>query len=511
MTDIKENIEKHFTGSTVIMKEFLKLLKDEENTDNLQSDSTKLQEQINLLLLEQTNISSELTNQLIISDEDLEGFDHTINTQNEEIEKLKEESEKLKAQNGDFKEKLSRANESLSSNNTTNTISAGEVKLKIELEGVKDRFKTLSQSYDTEREKNSGLVLKITDLEEQLNESKQGLNLLNTKYNNLLDENEINNKNLKKNFSLEKQVKDLSEEIESYKEKLLDYEQSKNLKNTNERLHSEIQGLKDQHSSLTEELAKASKTIDKLKEENFNKFDRVNSLENELKFKKQSLAELSLKNEDLAKKNSELGFQRDEHDKQIKSLKQQNDSRIRDLKNELESNLLRLRAAEKTNSELKKEAENYNHFNSMARTSKEALTKKDFSILETMSRRVEELENLNENLKAQISELSLSYSQLNIEKTKIEKNVFEFLKEEVDLTKKKMEKIEITTEESIDLVNGFSILKTKSFTNEVLLDSIITQKKQNIMLRQQLTDVTVEINKVMRNQNITSDVQSKYK
>jgi hypothetical protein len=225
-------------------------------------------------------------------------------------------------------------------------------------------------------------------------------------------------------------------------------------------------------------------------------------LDNELRVKKLAISELTLKNEELSKTITETNFIKEDYDKLLKTVKNQNDGKIKDLKIELENCFAKIKSLESENEELKKEVKNCAHIESLARNNKEVLTKKDFSILETMSRRIEELDSLNSDLKFKLSELSDSFYKLEKQKSHIEKNIFDLLKEETNLNRKKFESVILNNENSD--INGFSLFKTQNFTNEVLLESVINQKKENMLLKQQLADITIEVNRIMRNKNISA-------
>lgn len=484
MSDFKESLEEYFNKSKAFFNEIQNTLNNltepiDDKKNKLISDITNLNDTLN-------GLTNELSKNHLVSDEDLEGFDQTINSQQKEIDQLKNSNEEL---NNQIKQ--------ISNNNNSN-----DVKSKLELESLRDKVKVFNTSLSAEKEKNENLINKLTQLESELNEAKSNLTHLTIKYNNLLDENEINNKNLKKNFALEKQVKELTEENEDFKSKLKDIEQNKNLKQSNERLTSQLDEAYVNLNQKEEELKQTNKTLEKLKEENFNKFDKINALENELRVKKLSISELTSKNEELCKNINDINFIKDDYEKLIKTVKNQNDGKIKDLKIELEHSFAKIKLLETENEELKKEVKNCAHIESLARSNKEVLTKKDFSILETMSRRIEELDSLNADLKHKLSELSDSFYKLEKQKSNIEKNIFDLLKEETNLNRKKFESIILNNENSD--INGFSLFKTQSFTNEVLMESIINQKKENMMLKQQLADITIEVNRIMRNKNISA-------
>jgi chromosome segregation ATPase len=482
MSDFKELLEDYFNKS----KDFLNDIKLTINSIEIDTDKkNKINNDVSSLSNQLINLTNDLTKNHLVSDEDLEGFDQTINSQQKEIDQLKTLNEELKTQ---IKQ--------ISSNNSNN-----DVKTKLELESLRDKVKVFNSSLNSEKEKNENVINKLTALEAELNESKSNLAHLTLKYNNLLDENEINNKNLKKNFSLEKQVKELLEENEEFKSKLKDIDQVKNLKQSNERLTNQLNDTCLTLSQKEEEIKQLNKVVEKLKEENFIKFDKINALDNELRTKKLSISELTSKIEELNKSIIEINFKKDDYDNLIKLVKNQNEGKIKDLKTELENCFSKIKLLENENEELKKEVKNCAHIESLARNNKEVLTKKDFSILETMSRRIEELDSLNSDLKFKLSELSDSYYKLEKQKSNIEKNIFDLLKEETNLNRKKFESIVLNNENSD--INGFSLFKTQTFTNEVLIESIINQKKENMMLKQQLADITIEVNRIMRNKNIS--------
>ena len=93
----------------------------------------------------------------------------------------------------------------------------------------------------------------------------------------------------------------------------------------------------------------------------------------------------------------------------------------KELKKEIEKIHKQNELLQKENNEISKELKNYQHYTNFAKAAKENLTKKDFSMLETMSRKVEEATNLNENLKHIVTELDQQKKELTAKVDQLEK------------------------------------------------------------------------------------------
>ena len=479
MSDLKEKIEKFidfsFKLSSTIINSDSKLEKENliENSNWIQNISKELEKE-----LQDTNF---------LSDEDLEKFDDDFKKQLAEIDNLKERCK-------NYQEQAKSYENSMISN------SQDEKKWKMEIEVLKDKIKFFNKDSGDLKEQNSSLLEKINLLETEIAELNSKLNQLTFKYNNLLDENEINNKNLKKNFQLERQVKELNEELECLKAKIPDLNEHEEHKRINERFKNEIFEYKKEIECLKTNESNYKKDLEKLKEENFNKFEKINLIENELRLKKLQNKDLINEIETLNCKVKELTNSKEEIEKSISSKRLFYENKIKSLQNELESQISKTNLIEADNIKLKADIEHYSHLSSMAMKNKDKLTKKDFSILEVMSGRVEELENKYGELKDKHSILSENYNKLIKEKQIIEKNIFDFLKEEINVSPKIIEKIENKNKFNTDELEkeDFSLFKINTLTNQVLVDSIILQKKENRMLKDQVAELAIEINKLMR-------------
>ena len=419
------------------------------------------------------HIQEELSKLNLLSDQDLEEFSDDIENLTSEVEKLKKEKEDLAIQLANQEKELK------------NNI---DLKIKFETEGLKDRIKTLTNNLEDEIKKTNHSVNKIMALENQLAEMKILNSQYQSKYNNLLDENEITNKNLKRFFGIERQLKDTQDELEKNKEKLssVNFEEIEQIKLENLQKKKDIdnknQAIKENENEINNQKAQ----ISKLKDENFTKFDRINALENDIKIKNNKINELTQSNEAINKSIAGLIKDKEELNIKLKTFNTSYENKIANLKVEIEKIYCSNEILLKEKDSLKSQLDNIGYVSSFAKANKEMLTKRDFSILETMSRRVEESELLILTLKEQINELT-KYNKTLENQVQIG---FLIDKEEIET---KIKNHNFDEEDFSDIMN----INDKGD----LMNHILLLKKENIILQQQLSDITIECNKILRESN----------
>lgn len=418
-------------------------------------------------------IQSESQKVNFLSDEDITQFSDDIDLLNKDNEKLKKENEILIT-------KLNSQEKELKSN--------FEIKLKMETEIIRDKFKALSAALEEEKSKVNSLANKSANQENQISELKSVLSQSQQKYNNLLDENEITNQNLKKSFGLEKKVLEYETENSELKSKLasIDFAEIEELKSWSSKSKTEIASKNKMLTSYENEISNLKASITKLKDENFVKFDRINNLENEIKIKNSKINELTNGSSALRSQINSLLKDKEEAEIKLKSTEKSWENKSNQLKLEIENIKQQNEKQLKANSDLKKQLDNLGQVSAFAKANKEDLSKKDFSILETMSRRVEELELLNETLRNQVSETTIDNknlaSKLNL-----------FLKNDSDEVRQMYSDISLADEDVQEIKNLHS-------TPDFLFQYIVDLKKQNHSLLQQITQITIEFNKIMREQ-----------
>ena len=236
--------------------------------------------------------------------------------------------------------------------------------------------------------------------------------------------------------------------------------------------------------------------LNKSKKENFEKFEKITELEKALRLNEIQLSQATEKinkftidNNDLTKTNNEL---RNNYLDQQKNYQNKLLVLERQLKNltDANNNLLQ------ENSEVQNKLKELQIYTSMARDNKKKLNKEDFSILETMSHRAEcaelevqkllnyinELKALNEKLRSKIKPLE-DYALLQIKhdhEINTGKDTIYDLKNKV-----------LSEEEKKEIEN----LKNKP---DELLQSLIKLKAENLELHNQLKDITIECNQLLR-------------
>jgi hypothetical protein len=145
---------------------------------------------------------------------------------------------------------------------------------------------------------------------------------------------------------------------------------------------------------------------------------------------------------------------------------------------------------------LNKELQKFKTYTNLAKVSRENLTKKDFSLLETMSRRVEESESLSENLKEMIRKLDGTNSLLKERNEKLENIILFYMNERGEF--KNIEEID----ENLKGEKGFQEISEMKYDREVLLNMVFKLKQENIKINQNLQQISVEANTKIRDLSI---------
>ena len=236
--------------------------------------------------------------------------------------------------------------------------------------------------------------------------------------------------------------------------------------------------------------------ISNVKKENFEKFEKINELEqncktNEIKLNQanEKLNKYTIENNDLTKANAELKNNYLEQQKSYQNKLLILESQIKNL-TEANNNFVQ------ENNDVQTKLKDFQIYTNMAKVNTKKLTKDDFSILETMSRRaecaelevqklliyIEELKTLNEKLRNKIKPLE-DYALLQI---KHDHEINTGIDTIYDLKNKVY-----TDEERTE------IEKLKNEPNE-LLQSLIKLKTENLELHNQLKDITIECNQQLR-------------
>ena len=231
----------------------------------------------------------------------------------------------------------------------------------------------------------------------------------------------------------------------------------------------------------------------KIKKENFEKFELINDLQRETKLKDKTIEELSQKitkfsisNSDLEKKNKELTIE-------TTSKKIYYENQIATLKKQIEQLSSSNYTFAKENGEVQTQLKDFQIYTNMVRAKITHLDEKDFSILEIMSQRAEKAEIDNQHLQIENNELNNEIKKLKNKLEPLENITLMTLKNEIG-TSENFEKSKIENFSKEDIKE---IEEIKNQPNK-LLEMLIVIKNENLHLKSQIKDLSVECNQRLR-------------
>jgi len=236
--------------------------------------------------------------------------------------------------------------------------------------------------------------------------------------------------------------------------------------------------------------------ITNVKKENFEKFEKINELEKDLKLNEIKLSQatekinkFTIENNDLTKTNTEL---RNNYLDQQKNYQNKLLVLERQIKHLTDAN----NNFVQENNEVQTQLKDFQMYTNMAKVNTKKLNKEDFSILETMSHRAECAELEVQKLLNYIDELKALNEKL--------RNKIKPLEDYALLQIKHDHEINTGNDTIYDLKNKIftdeeknEIEKLKNEPNE-LLQSLIKLKTENLELHNQLKDITIECNQQLR-------------
>ena len=329
----------------------------------------------------------------------------------------------------------------------------------------------------------SSLDSAMSNYDSSINELQEKINIYKSQKD--IDDDKIKSMmgSMAENIELKDSYKKINEEYNSFKQKY-NFLYNENIGyqmklKTNEKLINDLQ----------EEIAT-------LRKENFEKFEKIILLEknfklNEIKLSQsmEKLTKYSIENNDLSKENIELRNNLLDQKKTYQSKLLILERQVKHL-SEANTNFLQ------ENNEVQTQLKDFQMYTNFAKANTVKLNKKDFSILETMSKRaetaelevqklasyVEDLKKMNEKLKHKIKPLE-DYALLQIkhdhEINTGNDTIFDFGNK-------------IFSDEEKKEIN-----KLKNEPNE-LFQALIKLKTENLELHNQLKDITIECNQQLR-------------
>ena len=385
-----------------------------------------------------------------------------------QINELKEEKSSLSKQNSELNEKIKLIN--------------------IKNEEIAQKFSVLEKSLN----KSTNDLKNIKVLEQKLSESQSDFELLKSKYDAKEDEISMYKKNLKKYYSMEKEIKQLTAENEKLSIKLRELSTAGNYKLKFEEISQINEKMKVENVNINKQNNKSKQEIEFLKTELDQTKERLDKIENEKKLKNYQLEEKIKENIKIINEKEDIMARVKEAEYNLKTNKIMIENQNKEFKKEIDKLRQENNILKKEKEFLSKELQKFKTYTNMAKVSRETLSKKDFSLLETMSRRVEESESLTGNLKQMIQRLDNINTSLKDRNEKLENIILFYMKERGEF--KDIDEID----ENLRSEKGFQEISEMKYDREVLLNMVFKLKQEIIKINQNLQQITVEANTRIR-------------
>ena len=340
--------------------------------------------------------------------------------------------------------------------------------------------------------KNEEIAQKFSVLEQKVNELQSDLELLKSKYAAKEDEISICKKNLKKYYSMEKEIKQLTAENEKLSNKMKELSLADNYKLKYEEISQLNEKMKVENTNINKQNNKWRQEIELIKTELEQTKEKLYKIENEKKLKNYQLEEKIKENIKIINEKEEIMERVKEAEYNLKTNKTMIENQNKEFKKEIDKLRQENNILKKEKEFLNKELQKFKTYTNMAKVSRENLSKKDFSLLETMSRRVEESESLTGNLKQMIERLDNINSSLKDRNEKLENIILFYMKERGEF--KDIDEID----ENLRGEKGFQEISEMKYDREVLLNMVFKLKQEIIKVNQNLQQITVEANTRIR-------------
>lgn len=250
----------------------------------------------------------------------MDGFEQEISTLSNENEKLKQENDSISKKLGEAQEKLKESQKKKESEN----------------EGLYQKIKILQNTLDLYSNKSNQVEEQVQKLENQNEDLKVENSDLKGKINDLVYEMEINYKNVKNNFVLEKNIKDLTEENEKLNLKIIELQGAEDFKLKHMQVENYAKEIEEKLNIARSGIENLNSENKKLSNENFEKFQKINALEGELKIKTHKIDELEKEKNKLKKSFEDADAKIKNLEYMIKTINVNNENLIKEFKKEID-------------------------------------------------------------------------------------------------------------------------------------------------------------------------------
>jgi len=250
----------------------------------------------------------------------LDGFEQEIESLNTENEKLITEKEALSKRLIESQEKLKESQKKKESDN----------------EGLYQKITILQNTLDIYSNQSNQAQESVQKLEKLNEDLKLENSDLKARINGLVYELEINYKNQKNHFVVEKNLKDTTEENEKLKKRIVELESIEDFKLKYIQIENYVKELEEKLNISNHQMENLNGENKKLSSENFDKFQKLNSLEGDLKLKSHKIDELEKEKNKLKKSNEEADGKVKNFEYKIKTINTNNENHIKELKKEID-------------------------------------------------------------------------------------------------------------------------------------------------------------------------------
>ena len=289
---------------------------------------------------------------------------------------------------------------------------------------------------------------------------------------------------------MEKEIRQLTDENEKLSQKLKDLNEKDDFKIKFQEIEKQYNLLLNEKEDLFLEINQIKKSNLELMETIKNQKEQIKNLENDIKQNKLYYDEQLKENENLIKEKKSYSIKLKDLEFNLKNTKILYENQNKEIKKELTKIYNEYEKIKSENQDLNEQLKNYKNYTSFANASKENLSKKDFSMLEIMSRRVEEGENLIMDLKNLAEGLDAENKSLKEKKELMENLIFYYMKinGESNFNDKNIQLNE----------NDYQEIMKLKVDSETLIKMLFKSKEENIKLLQNIQELTSEYNHRLR-------------
>lgn len=237
----------------------------------------------------------------------------------------------------------------------------------------------------------------------------------------------------------------------------------------------------------------------KLSNENFEKFEKLNSFQKDIKLKSNTIDQIRNEMKQITKSKEDTENKLKEIEKNASISKMYYENQLNNLKKHIDEMTKENNDYKKDIVNLQNQVREFQNYTNMAKVNVDHLEKKEFSILEVMSKRVQICEGENEAFKRVNNDLKKENEELNKKIGPLERLVLHYMKKDNE------------NEEGKGIISIYDISdkemkEIESYRNRSnkLFDMCIKLKNENWLLQNEIEQITIECNQRLRSFNMSN-------